>query len=80
MGSSGQLTAGSSPGVDLASVQELCDLKGEELYKNICGGYDLWDLLEDLGVYLFWDKRLWKVEGIEMGWTCIMSPCAVRSG
>lgn len=56
MASSGQLTAGNSPGVDLASVQELYDLKGVELCKIICGGYDLGDLMEALGVYLFWDK------------------------
>ena len=36
-----QVQAGSSPGVDLASVQELCDLKGEGTCKNICGGRDL---------------------------------------
>lgn len=61
------MQAGSSPGVDLASVQELWDLKGEEMYKNSHGGCDLWDLVKALDVYLFLDRRLWKVVVIDMG-------------
>lgn len=61
-------------------MQELCDLKGEEMCKSVRGSGDLWDLVKARDVYLLQGKGLWKVAVKEMGWTSITSLYAVRSG